>query len=70
MKKKKQLGNSENIKNESIQDGFSQEDLLDLNDLLEVQGGKEEQNSASCGLGCFTGAVSKQSHSEQDAPSK
>lgn len=70
MRKKKQLGSSENIKNESIQDGFNQEDLLDLDDLLEVQGGKEEQNSANCGLGCFTSAVSKQSRSEQDATSK
>lgn len=67
---KKKLEDSENAKNESIQDGNNQEDLLDLNDLLEVQGGKEEQNPANCGLGCFTGAVSKQDHSEKDAPSE
>lgn len=65
MKKKKM--NSEESKKESGENGINQEDLLDLDNLLDVQGGKEDDNkNVSCGLGCFTGATLRQQTESQN----
>lgn len=32
-----------------------EEQVLDLNELMDVQGGMEDNESAKCGLGCYTG---------------
>lgn len=32
-----------------------EEQVLDLNELMDVQGGVDEKETARCGLGCYTG---------------
>lgn len=40
-------------------EGISKEETLDIDNLLEVQGGIEDEKDVkeNCGLGCFSGAV-------------
>lgn len=33
----------------------NEEQVLDLNELMDVQGGIEDHELAKCGLGCYTG---------------
>lgn len=32
-----------------------EEQVLDLNELMDVQGGIEDKDLSACGLGCYTG---------------
>lgn len=67
MKKKEMDARKEQDSIDLSQNGIGQEDMLDLNSLLDVQGGQNENDRdvISCGLGCFSGAVH-----QQDQPSQ
>ena len=61
--KKENAGKLGNWNNETnyLREEMNDEEL-NLDELLEVQGGMEDNpNSATCGLGCFTGAMPSQS---------
>lgn len=45
-----------------------EEQVLSLNELMDVQGGIEDKEiKPSCGLGCFSGAVSQNKDLKHDA---
>lgn len=61
-KKKNDAKKLENFKKEINRNDPDEE--LDLDNLLDVQGGQEDKASAGCGLGCYTGGVYQQDHTE------
>ncbi|MCD7901334.1 MAG: hypothetical protein LUH22_16150 [Bacteroides sp.] len=61
-KKKMNVERMKNVKLENSAEEINQEDILDLDSLLDIQGGTEDHDSdtdtdTDCGLGCFTGGV-------------
>lgn len=67
---KKKMFNSEKKRTPKEQlgkKGFQQEELLDLDSLLDVQGGKEDDDKVKpCGLGCFSGSILRPKEQEND----
>lgn len=50
MKKEEENGKKPEYNNYS-----EEEQLLDLNELMDVQGGIDDKELSKCGLGCYTG---------------
>lgn len=48
-------------------ENISQEEVLNMDELFDLQGGVDDQLKGNCGLGCFTGATMHQS--SDDKPS-
>lgn len=46
-------------------ENISQEELLNMDELFDVQGGVEDKQQGSCGLGCFTGAIMHESFGDK-----
>jgi hypothetical protein len=50
-------------KNDEMQDRFDAEkdsqDELDLNELMNVEGGEDSEPEKNCGLGCFIGGMTE-----------
>ena len=38
-------------------ENYSQEELLNMDELFDLQGGIDDKQLGSCGLGCFSGAT-------------
>ena len=51
MKKKEK----ENNKQPEYSNYSDEEQVLDLNELMDVQGGIDDEELSQCGLGCYTG---------------
>ena len=43
-----------------------EEQVLDLNELMDVQGGIDDKELSKCGLGCYTGCLLYTSPSPRD----
>lgn len=51
----------------SGQNDINQDELLDLDNLLDVQGGVDDDDkSVACGLGCFSGSTFQQQGQSND----
>ncbi len=68
MKKRKfQSEKPETPEKVSGQSAINQDELLDLDSLLDVQGGVDDKDrSAACGLGCFGGSTFQQQGQTND----
>lgn len=54
----------------SKDENSSQEELLNMDELFDLQGGIDEKLQGNCGLGCFTGAVFNESIGDKDIKSE
>lgn len=45
-----------------------EEQVLNLNELMDVQGGTDEQDLSKCGLGCYTGGFIDPTKTKDETP--
>lgn len=45
-------------------ENYSQEELLNMDELFDLQGGIDDKQLESCGLGCFSGATRPCGHAQ------
>lgn len=64
MKTKNSEKNNDRQQRAGKDDDISQEELLNMDELFDLQGGIDENLKGTCGLGCFTGAVFNESTDE------
>ena len=43
-----------------------EEQVLDLNELMDVQGGTDDNEVAKCGLGCYTGGFTNPTKTQDE----
>ena len=48
-------------KGDNQDENYSQEELLNMDELFDLQGGIDDKQLESCGLGCFSGATFNES---------
>lgn len=46
----------------------AEEQMLELDELMDVQGGIEEKNVPNCGLGCYTGGFTDPTKNKDEEP--
>lgn len=56
----------ENSKKPECINYSEEEQVLDLNELMDVQGGIEEKELAKCGLGCYTGGFADPTRTQDE----
>lgn len=65
--KTKNSDKNDNLQQRAAKDeNISQEEVLNLDELFDLQGGAEDKQLGSCGLGCFTGAIFNESDGSKD----
>lgn len=70
MKTKNSGKNNDQQQGASKDENNSQEELLNMDELFDLQGGIDDKLQGNCGLGCFTGAVFNEGSGDKDIKSE